>query len=68
MDCSQPGSSVQGISQARILDWVAISFSRGDGITSQFSFLERINITNICISLQGYFAHMLSHSVMSDSL
>ena len=24
-----PGSSVHGISQARILDWVAISFSRG---------------------------------------
>ena len=29
MDCSLPGSSVYGISQAIILDWVAISFSRG---------------------------------------
>ena len=29
VDCSPPGSSVQGISQARILDWVAISLSRG---------------------------------------
>ena len=29
MDCSLPGSSVCGISQARILEWVAISFSRG---------------------------------------
>ena len=28
MDCSPPGSSVRGISQARILDWVAISSSR----------------------------------------
>ena len=28
MDCSQPGSSVHGIFQARILEWVAISFSR----------------------------------------
>ena len=27
--CSLPGSSVLGISQARILEWVAISFSRG---------------------------------------
>ena len=27
--CSLPGSSVQGISQARMLEWVAISFSRG---------------------------------------
>ena len=29
MDCSLPGSSVQRTSQARILEWVAISFSRG---------------------------------------
>ena len=28
MDCSLPGSSVHGISQARILEWVALSFSR----------------------------------------
>ena len=26
VDCSPPGSSVDGISQARILEWVAISF------------------------------------------
>ena len=29
MDCSPPGSSIHGIHQARILEWVAISFSRG---------------------------------------
>ena len=29
MDCSLPGSSVHGILQARILEWVAISFTRG---------------------------------------
>ena len=29
MDCSQPVSSVHGISRAIILEWVAISFSRG---------------------------------------
>ena len=27
MDCSPPGSSVHGILQARILEWVIISFS-----------------------------------------
>ena len=32
MDCSPPGSSVHEIFQARILEWVAISFSRGSGI------------------------------------
>ena len=28
MDYSLPGSSVHGISQVKILEWVAISFSR----------------------------------------
>ena len=29
MDCSPSGSSVHGILQARILEWVAVPFSRG---------------------------------------
>ena len=29
VDCSLPGSSIHGILQARILEWVAICFSRG---------------------------------------
>ena len=29
MDCSLPGSSAHGILQARILEWVAMPFSRG---------------------------------------
>ena len=29
MDCSLPVSSVHGIFQARVLEWIAISFSRG---------------------------------------
>ena len=33
MDCSPPDSSVHGIFQARILEWVAISFSRGSSWT-----------------------------------
>jgi len=27
MDCSLPGSSVHGIFQARVLEWVAVAFS-----------------------------------------
>ena len=34
MDCSLPGSSVHEIFQARILVWVAISFSRGSSLPS----------------------------------
>ena len=33
MDCSLPGSSVHGISQAGILEWIAISFSRRSSLT-----------------------------------
>ena len=43
MDHSSPGSSVHGILQARILEWVAISFSRGSpdpGIEPQSSELQ----------------------------
>ena len=29
MDCSLPGSSVHGVLQARVLEWVAIAFSEG---------------------------------------
>ena len=29
MDCSLPGSSVHGTFQARVLEWIAISFSKG---------------------------------------
>ena len=33
MDCSLPGSSVHGIFQARILEWVAISLLKGIFLT-----------------------------------
>ena len=33
MDCSPPGSSVHGLSQARILEWATISFSRCRGFS-----------------------------------
>jgi len=30
MDCSLPGSSIHGILQARVLEWSAIAFSKGN--------------------------------------
>ena len=49
MDCSLPGSSVHGISQTRIVGWVAISFSRGSSQTRG----------QICFS--GIDRHVLYH-------
>ena len=47
MDCSPPGSSVYGIFQARILEWVAFSSSKG-------SFLPRYQTWVSCIG-RGFF-------------
>ena len=34
MDYSQPGSPIHGILQARILEWVAVSFFKDDRISA----------------------------------
>ena len=41
-DCNLPGSSIRGIFQARILEWVAISFSRGFSKTRDWTWVSRI--------------------------
>ena len=38
MDYSLPGSSIHGIFQARVLEWVAIAFSETMGYMSLFQF------------------------------
>ena len=45
VDCSLPGSSVHGISQARTLEWVAICFSRRIFLTQELnsSLLSLLN-------------------------
>ena len=52
VDCRPPGPSVHGILQARILEWVAISFSRGS-----FWLRDRIQVSHIV----GRFFYCLSH-------
>ena len=42
MGCSLPGSSVHGISQAGILEWVAIPFSRGSSWSRDGTWVSRI--------------------------
>ena len=52
MDCSPPGSSVHGILQASIQEWVAISFSRG---SSQPRDLTRVS----CIAGRFFLSNFL---------
>ena len=42
MDCILTGSSVRGIFQARILEWVAISFCRGSSQPRDWTWVSRI--------------------------
>ena len=50
MDCSLPASSVHGISQARILEWGAISSSRGSSWPRNRTLVSYIS----CIGRQGF--------------
>ena len=60
MDCSPPVSSVHGNLKARILEWVAISFSRG-------SPGARNGTCITCISFSGRQALYLQHHLGSPS-
>ena len=65
MDCSLPGSSVHGIYQAGVLEWVAIAFSIKDGIHSSIKFLNsRHKGVQGCVCV----CVCVCHSVMSDSV
>ena len=61
MDRSPPGSSVHGILQARILEWVAISFSRGSSLTREQTRVSCIadyrSVVSISWNLMDYTVH-----------
>ena len=57
MDCSLPGSSVHGVFQARVLEWVAIAFSTRSSLVAQR--LKRL------LSMQGTWVRSLGRE---DSL
>ena len=42
IDCSLSGSSIYGIFQARVLEWIAISFSRGSPLPRNRTWVSRI--------------------------
>ena len=55
MDYSPPGSSVHGILQARILEWVAIPFSKSFPVAEQYSIVYfcLCSVTQSCPTLCG---------------
>ena len=73
MDCSLPGSSVHGIFQARILEWVAITFCEQEGKKSEVSqscltLCDHMNFSLPGSSIHGIFqARILEWIVISFS-
>ena len=62
MDCSLPGSSVHGIFQARVLEWVAISFSKGSSRPRDQTWVYRISCRHFTI-----WDHNLNYCLLIDS-
>ena len=55
MDCSLPGSSVHGILQARILEWVAIPFPRGSSQPRDQTHVSHLLHWQACVFLFFFF-------------
>ena len=53
VDCSPPSSSVWGISHARILEWVAVSFSKGSSCPRDQTQLSCLAGDSLSLSHQG---------------
>ena len=62
MACSPPGSSVHGVSQARILEWVATSFSRGPSWPR-----DRTHVSCVCCIASGFFTYWGIREVLTQS-
>ena len=55
MDCSLPGSSVHGILQARILEWVAMPSCRGSSLPR-----DQTHLTFVSCIAGGFFTHWVT--------
>ena len=70
MDCSPLGSSAHGILQARIVEWVAISYSRGSFRPSDWTHIYRIAVRFLTTAPPGLkmLCSTWSHILQQNSL
>ena len=66
-DCSPPGSSVPGILQARILEWVAISFSRESSRPRDEPWSPALQADSVPPELMGKNAVEICVSIVCDN-
>ena len=67
MDYSLPGSSVHGIFQARVLEWIAISFSRGSSRPRDRTRVSRIvdRCFTVWATREVLYKNMLCYAMLS---
>ena len=65
MDCSLPGSSVHGISKARILEWVAIFYSKGSSQPRDQTHVSCVSCGSLPLSLWSEVLNPLCWSQIS---
>ena len=68
LDCSPPGSSIHGIPQARILEWVAIPFSRGSSLPGDRTQVSCIAGRFFTIRREALVKNLSSHAGDSGSI
>ena len=61
MDCGLPDSSVHGIFQARILQWVAISHSRGSSQPRDQTLISCIDSLTLCHPVENKYLPATEH-------
>ena len=68
MDCSLPGSSVHGIFQARILEWVAIPFSMGSSRLRLQTWVSCIigRFFTICSTREAHYGELYNYFIKSQ--
>ena len=57
MDCSTPGSSAQEIFQTRLLEWVAISSSKGPSQPKDWTWISSLQVNSLPLSHLGSQAY-----------
>ena len=63
MDCSPPGSSVHGISQARTLEWVALPSSTGSSQPRDWTCLSYISCTGMPVLYQNFCQRVITFRI-----
>ena len=64
VDCSPPGSSVRGILQSRVLEWVALPFSRGSSQPRDRTWVSSLQVDSLLSEPEREFYYFTITSIV----